>query len=380
MVLYPLVYFSALGLAAVTVGLLGFLVIRQSVVLRKMGKNEKRCKELLGLALEYLEEPEFIPAFKAQLKKKDTRLLVQVFVDLLPKIKGDYVDRVVSLMQQLGIQDTSIRQLRSKRWWRRADAAAVLGYFKDPTVFSALEDALDDSEVQVRLEAARSLSRQKAISSVAGLVARLSVVDPIHSLAVREIFRSLGKTAAPGLIAVLESDVPDSTKIVSADALGHIGDPRAVRALLKVFDAGEQSAARGHGSSHRGFSATPQSTHRNLTLQLTVMQALSKLYSPDSIRALTEALEDPVWEIRACACESLGIMGERAVIPRLEYLLGDNHWWVRYYAANALFNMGATGLEALRRAVAGMSTRAREIAADLLREKGLEVPELEAAG
>ena len=376
--IYPAVYITALTLAVVTVALLGFLVVRQSIVLRKLARNEKRQRELLGLAMEYLEEPEFIPAFKAQLKKGDMRQIVQVFVELLPKLKGDYVDNVVSLMRELGIQKTSIKALRSKKWWRRADAAAILGYFKDPTVISALEDALDDSEVHVRLEAARSLSRQKAISSVAGLVARLSVVDPSHSLAVREIFRSLGKTAAPGLIAVLESDVPESTKIVSADALGHIGDPRAVRALLKVFDAGEHAGTPSQVSRHRGFSASPQTAHRNITLQLTVMRALSQLYDDDSIKALTTALDDPLWEIRACACECLGQMGERGAISKLEHLLGDNHWWVRYYAANALFNMGASGMSALQRAVAGLSARAREIAGDLLREKG--VPMAEAVG
>jgi HEAT repeat protein len=376
--IYPAVYITALTLAVVTVALLGFLVVRQSIVLRKLARNEKRQRELLGLAMEYLEEPEFIPAFKAQLKKGDMRQIVQVFVDLLPKLKGDYVDNVVSLMRELGIQKTSIKALRSKKWWRRADAAAILGYFKDPTVISALEDALDDSEVHVRLEAARSLSRQKAISSVAGLVARLSVVDPSHSLAVREIFRSLGKTAAPGLIAVLESDVPESTKIVSADALGHIGDPRAVRALLKVFDAGEHAGTPSQVSRHRGFSASPQMAHRNISLQLTVMRALSQLYDDESIKALTTALDDPLWEIRACACECLGQMGERGSISKLEHLLGDNHWWVRYYAANALFNMGASGMSALQRAVAGLSSRAREIAGDLLREKG--VPMTEAVG
>lgn len=377
--LYPAIYMTSLALAAVTVALLGFLVVRQSVVLRKMRRNDVRCKELLGLAMEYLEEPEFIPAFKAQLKKGDMRLLVEVFVDLLPKLKGDYVDRMVSLMRELGIQDTSIRELRSKKWWRRAAAAGVLGYFKDPTVVSALEDALDDTEVHVRLEAARSLARQDAISSVAGLVARLSVVDPSQSLAVREIFRSLGKTAAPGLIAVVESDVPDGTKIVAADALGHIGENRAVSALLKVLDAGGHAGTPTQVSRQRGFADNPQKTHRNISLQLTVMRALSRLYTPDSLRALTAALEDPLWEIRACACECLGEMGERAVIPKLEYLLGDNHWWVRYYAANALFHMGAEGLETLKGAVAGMSTRARDIAVSLLREKGIEAPEPEPA-
>jgi hypothetical protein len=123
--IYPAVYITALTLAVVTVALLGFLVVRQSIVLRKLARNEKRQRELLGLAMEYLEEPEFIPAFKAQLKKGDMRQIVQVFVDLLPKLKGDYVDNVVSLMRELGIQKTSIKALRSKKWWRRADAAAI---------------------------------------------------------------------------------------------------------------------------------------------------------------------------------------------------------------------------------------------------------------
>jgi HEAT repeat protein len=372
--IYQLVYGISLVFAAVTVGLLGFLVIRQSIVLRKLKRDDVRCKELLGLAMEYLEEPEFIPAFKAQLKKGDMRLLVRVFVDLLPKLKGDYEDNVVTLMRALGIQETSLTQIRSKKWWRRADAAAILGYFKDPTVVSALEDALDDNDVHVRLEAARSLARQKAISSVAGLVARLSVVDPTHSLAVREIFRSLGKPAVAGLIAVLESDVPESTKLVAADALGHIGDPRAVKSLLKVFDVGEHASDPSQVSRNRGFSDNPQATHRNIALQIAVMHALSNLYDKESVRALTGALDDPLWELRACACECLGTMGVREAALKLEYLMSDNHWWVRYYAASALFEMGRTGLASLKKASIGLSARAKEISTDLLREKGITVP------
>ena len=371
---YQLVYIVSAGFALITVALLAVLLVRQAVVLRKMGREDKRCKELLGLAMEYLEEPEFIPAFKAQLKKGDMKLIVRVFGDLLPKLKGDYVENVVALMRELGIRETSLQQISSKKWWRRAEAAAILGYFREPTVVSALEHALDDNNVHVRLEAARSLARQKAISSVAGLVARLSVVDPTQSLAVREIFRSLGKPAVPGLIAVLESDVPDSTKLVAADALGHIGDPRAVKSLLKVYDAGESSADSAHVSRNRGFAERPQATHRNVTLQLTIMHSLAKLYDKSSVKALTDALDDPIWEIRACACECLGKMGVREVVPKLEYLMSDNHWWVRYYAAAALFEMGRTGLASLKKTALGLSARAKEIATDLLREKGITVP------
>lgn len=188
--IYKIVYYVSIAFAAITVALLAFLVVRQAIVLRKEAKHAKRRKELLGLAMEYLEEPQFIPAFKAQLKKGDRKLILALFGELLPRLKGDYVNDVVALMRELGIQETADKNIRSRKWWRRAEAAAILGYFRDPTVVSALEDALDDPVIHVRLEAARSLARQNAISSVAGLVARLSVVDPSHSLAVREVFRS----------------------------------------------------------------------------------------------------------------------------------------------------------------------------------------------
>ena len=371
--IYKIVYYASIALAAITVGLLSFLVVRQAIVLRKEVKHTLRRKELLGLAMEYLEEPQFIPAFKAQLKKGDRKLIVATFGELLPRLKGDYVNDVVALMRELGIQETAGKNIRSRKWWRRAEAAAILGYFRDPTVVSALEDALDDSIIHVRLEAARSLARQNAVSSVAGLVARLSVVDPSHSLAVREVFRSLGKKAAPGLIAVIESDVPDGTKIVAADALGYIGDPRAVKALLTVFDGKSTDDDPSSTSVKRGFGDTPQATHRNITLQMTVLQALSRLYSDDSIRAIIAALNDSIWEIRACACECLGEMDVRAAIPKLEYLLGDNHWWVRYYAATALFKMGQAGVTSLKGAAQGLSSRAKEIAESILLEKGVAI-------
>ncbi len=370
--IYNTVIGISIAFASITAALLAFLVARQAIVLRKEAKNNVRRKELLGLAMEYLEEPEFIPAFKAQLKKGDRKLIVAMFGELLPRLKGDYVNDVVSLMRELGIQETACKNIHSNKWWRRAEAAAILGYFRDPTVVSALEDALDDPIIHVRLEAARSLARQHAVSSVAGLVARLSVVDPSHSLAVREVFRSLGKKAAPGLIAVIESDVPDGTKIVAADALGHIGEQRAVKALLSVFD-GNNNQRDIDQSGRRGFDDAPQVTHRNVTLQMTLLQALSRLYSEDSVKAITAALNDPAWEIRACACECLGEMDFRGAIPKLEYLMGDNHWWVRYYAATALFKMGQSGVNALKEAAQGLSSRAKEIAESLLREKGVAI-------
>ncbi|MBG89358.1 MAG: hypothetical protein CMO80_21025 [Verrucomicrobiales bacterium] len=125
--LYTIGHFASIVLAALTIIALCVLVCIQAVNRRNSVRDARRRKELFAVALEYLEEPEFISAFKKQLKGRDERLLVRVFVDLLSKVKGEYADSVVHLMKELGIQEKSLADLRSKKWWRRAEASVALG-------------------------------------------------------------------------------------------------------------------------------------------------------------------------------------------------------------------------------------------------------------
>jgi HEAT repeat protein len=373
---YTLIHWVSLVLAGAALAILLGLVVRQSIRNRVTKRDAARRQSLMALALEYIEEPEFLPAFKAQLKPEDQRLLVQLFAELLPKVRGDYADKVVHLMREMGLRDRCLAQLHSAKWWKRADAAAVLGWFKEPQVIGALERALDDPQVEVRLEAARALAQLKAVQSVAGLVARLAVVDATHSLGVQEIFRSLGPGAVTELMGVLDSDVPEHVKILAADALGHIGDPRAVPALLKLFHAPGRSGDTIHehkARRGRAFADRDQPTNASVALRLAVVKALSVLVDPRALDAILAALEDPIWEVRAQAAHCASQLGSPAVIPRLEGLLNDEHWWVRFHAAEALFKLGEAGVQSLLKAAQSTSARAADIAGGLLREKGVVV-------
>jgi hypothetical protein len=52
-------------------------------------------------------------------------------------------------------------------------------------------------------------------------------------------------------------------------------------------------------------------------------------------------------------------------------MLEDDHWWVRYRAAEALYRVGGQGIEALHEASTRAHPFAAEIAWGVLREKGL---------
>ena len=195
----------------------------------------------------------------------------------------------------------------------------------------------------------------------------------------QEIFRSLGTGAVPELMAVLESDVPVSVQMLAADALGHIGDPRAVPALLSLFQTPERKAGGG-GTIHehkarrgRAYAERDQPANASVALRLAVMQALSVLVDPRSLDAILAALEDPIWEVRAQAAQCASQLGSPDAIPRLSSLLHDEHWWVRFHAAEALFKLGEAGGESLRQAARGPSARAADMASGLLREKGVAV-------
>ena len=65
---YKLIHWVSLVLAGATLAILLVVVMRQAFRNRRVRRDAARRQSLMALALEYIEEPEFIPAFKAQLQ------------------------------------------------------------------------------------------------------------------------------------------------------------------------------------------------------------------------------------------------------------------------------------------------------------------------
>ena len=59
---YTLIHWVSLALAGATLAILSGVVVRQSFRNRRTKHDAQRRQSLMGLALEYIEEPEFLPA------------------------------------------------------------------------------------------------------------------------------------------------------------------------------------------------------------------------------------------------------------------------------------------------------------------------------
>lgn len=100
-----------------------------------------------------------------------------------------------------------------------------------------------------------------------------------------------------------------------------------------------------------------------------VIAALRLSTMPDLLDAVRIHLGHPDWRVRVQAAKALGRIGDRSDIQRLQTLLSDSQWWVRYRAAQALVSMPFIGRSELESLCAAVTDR---YAADMLRQVSAE--------
>jgi hypothetical protein len=132
-----------------------------------------------------------------------------------------------------------------------------------------------------------------------------------------EVLASIGKPGVEPLIVGLKSRDP-LVKRQSAEALGEIGDPRAVGPLIHLL-SDPDALIRRHA-----------------------VKALGKIKDPRAVAPLAGVLSDPAqqWHVRASAAEALGHIGDPRAVEFIVRALMDSHWNVQSESARALGRIG----------------------------------------
>ncbi len=216
------------------------------------------------------------------------------------------------------------RLLRSLKW--RPPLVPVSSLEPVELAVQTLQEALTDSSLSVRAQAARAL----------GLIGPSAAI------------------AAPGLIALLK-DEDESVRQAAIDAVGKVGGPTAaiVEALVEVLqDASPSlrvSAARGLGAMGEAASdafcaLAPMLQDRDEPVRDAAAEAIGLIGHLDdkATDGLVEGLASPDSVIRAQTAEALGTIGESAqeTAPALVEALTDQNDAVRAKAVEALGKIG----------------------------------------
>lgn len=277
------------------------------------------------------------------LKRGDRRLAETILLEMARVVKGETRDRITAAFEALGSVDEEIRGLRSRRWWRRAEAAERLGLMRGRAAVEPLVALMGDEIGEVRMRAARALGFIRGSTSVRPLVQALADPSRWSAIRVAEILINVGAEAVDELLSAWDN-LPRHARVSALDVLGRVRSLKARDLMTRCLaDADADIRARAaHG--------------------------LGLIGDPQAAGAVLRALRDPEWPVRAMAAKALGRLGDNRAIPDLCEALKDRQWWVRANAGEALRSLGPAGLEALVRVLDSDDAYARHQAIAQLEE------------
>ena len=262
-------------------------------------------------------------------------------------VRGSGKEHLMRLAHHLGLVDRYLKDLGSRRRFRRARAAEYLGYFGGDRSVQPLGELLADPDETVRAVAARALARIGTPQAAHILARTLDDPSELTRLRVAENLERIGTPTVKPLLDTLKYGEPQA-RVLAARILGNLRAAEALPALREAMLDGSLT---------------------DLRTQATL--ALGKIGDPDDVRELLVATEDEEWPVRAQAANALRMIGDVATIPTLQRLMTDQEWWVRLNASRALANMGSAGERALVEVLEGPDRFARQRAAATLEAQGV---------
>jgi HEAT repeat protein len=298
-----------------------------------------------GLLVEWLRRapsPEEM-GWLARLRHAERDVLFRCCLRALPDLDEDSRARVRQVMQRSDLLHQEIARLRHRDWARRADACRILGGLGYAAASPALIERLEDPDATVRQQAITALGELGAAEGLEAIVDALDASGRWANLLSLMALSKMGPASASRVGALLAaSSSPGKTKALLqiTGQLGVAADPGLIRALAR---------------------------HEDPEVRVEAVRTLGSLPpEAESVDICLAAMEDPAWPTRALAARSLGCLGDRRAVPRLERAMGDPAYWVRHRAGEALARLNDAGREALERGLSDANPFVRDMAAQAL--------------
>ena len=236
---------------------------------------------------------------------------------------SERLSRISSLYDSLGFIDADLRRLNNPFWWVRAEGARCLGQMKSDRAKPFLLKKLKDRVTEVRLISAWALGRIGDPDIINPILESLVRTSRLAGMRLASTVFELGTRAVIPLIVAL-NHADSAVRVLALHLIAEIKDKNTVRKVIE----------------HTRPSET-------LEVRLAAFKALGTIGQASAADCLVAGLSDAAWQVRAQAARSLGCIAGFGAIPPLVRAMDDPNWWVKRNAGEALSKLGIQGEEAL---------------------------------
>ena len=328
--LVRLLFLVLLVLAVVVV--VGLLVVRvgREALERRRRRRLESLRSVILTAL--MGEPDEAARARSDLRSRseaDWGDVEEQALAMIPKIKGDSHDELISLLLSRGATGRAGSLARSRSQVRRARGAYRLGTLAQRDSLSPLFALLRDRAFLVRRMAVRALGQVGDPLAVEPLLDAVTADNRLTRDVLAAIGR-IGPVAGAPLRRELRNDLdtadPGRRAALTAMGLGLLADLSAVPLLVEAL-----------------------ADRTRPGLAQAAAEALGSVGAPESVASLLDAVtaDDPA--VRAAAARALGQVGDVRAATGLAEALTHRHHESSRAVAGALLRLGAPGLAALDR-------------------------------
>ncbi|MEO4002020.1 HEAT repeat domain-containing protein [Mesorhizobium sp. CAU 1732] len=319
------------------------LVVLRILHERRHARDEILRRKLMTSLIRFSEDGER-DALMAVLGEIPAAIVADSGFEFLSLLRGDERQRIEDVFGETRLPEFARRRLRKGNEAERIHSAEILTAFPGTASVEALLEALDDRSREVRIAASISLNALGALPALQTVLERIGPRG-LRSRRLIDLFESLPADRSGELLAnALMEDGSPFVRAAAIEALSLTEDYRFLREVeVLARDRSPEVAAA-------------------------ALRALGRSGHPAAAGTVLASLGSGDWEVRREAAEAAGRIGIAEAVESLTSLLGDGEWAVRYAAGKSLKEIGATGMEALRRTAVEETSRSQRTASLILSE------------
>jgi HEAT repeat protein len=176
------------------------------------------------------------------------------------------------------------------------------------------------------------------------------------------------------LINAVKHDPEPGVKAAAAEALSHVGDSRAVDALLAFFDTADTAVRNSvvralvHIADAKAVDGlTTYLGHMEQKVRVLAAHTLGQLHNPRATEELIKALDDSVFVVREAVVKALGDIADPMAVEALMRAASEPERFPQVWVIESLGKIRRPeSMKIIMKAMSGNDTEVREAAADAL--------------
>lgn len=322
--------------------LISFMIFTIIIIyhIRQNQKN-KKTKELkikyYPIIENYLRNQTSLTKTKNLFNKDiDYEIIVEIIKPLLKKYSGRQFEKLKLLIKKIGVNNYYLKKLKnSNNKKEKLKAAVILGKLEDNRALNKLKQMLNSQDSLVIIAAAWAISDIGNKKHLDKMINSLINKTNMTYEAITELLVNYDKKICDNLINFINQYLKDNTYLSEHFTVSEF---KLLALFIDIF--GYFRYKQSLSTIKKLIQINP---HEEVIIH--ILKSLVKIGEPIDIE-FVKYLSHNNWVIRSQTAKYLGIIKNSDHIDSLIDLLSDENWWVRYYAAKAIWNMGKIDLMA----------------------------------